>query len=331
MGRKKGFTLIELLVVIAIIALLLSILTPALNSVKARARRILCASALRQWGIALAAYNTTNDKLMFIIRRWPGWEQALPHNIAALPPRLYGTSASQLWMKYGEFSAYLINPYLEVIDKNFENNGIVSEIMTCPNASGDFIVKWNHMNWEWQCQPGGEYFLEPGYAYWGLDRPPGQPGSLSRITAAVPGDKYEIKDKDGGNAEGSANIYRDLTVDELSPKRLLMSEVIAMDVDGTVHSYLYNHGRKGGGWAWPDLDWAPPIVQPTGNHYKYDGQQDATGRSQLFGDGRVSWRKISLKVEDNVPGVEVGLGFKENEWNGPGSGWMTDEDVKVYY
>ena len=37
---KKGFTLIELLVVIAIIALLLSILTQALNAVKVRTRRI---------------------------------------------------------------------------------------------------------------------------------------------------------------------------------------------------------------------------------------------------------------------------------------------------
>lgn len=45
---NTGFTLIELLVVISIIALLLSILMPALNKVKESARKVLCASQMRQ-------------------------------------------------------------------------------------------------------------------------------------------------------------------------------------------------------------------------------------------------------------------------------------------
>jgi len=55
-SRKKGFTLIELLVVIAIIALLLSILTPALNSVKERGRRVVCMSNLKQLSLANIMY-----------------------------------------------------------------------------------------------------------------------------------------------------------------------------------------------------------------------------------------------------------------------------------
>ncbi len=58
---KKGFTLIELLVVIAIIALLLSIIMPALQKVKAQAQFIICGSNLKQWGISSAMYTTEND------------------------------------------------------------------------------------------------------------------------------------------------------------------------------------------------------------------------------------------------------------------------------
>jgi len=61
MDNKKGFTLIELLVVIAIIALLLSVLLPALGRAKEAAKRISCSSNLKQLTIAWMTYANSND------------------------------------------------------------------------------------------------------------------------------------------------------------------------------------------------------------------------------------------------------------------------------
>jgi len=54
--RTSGFTLIELLVVIAIIALLMSILMPALQRVKKQAKSVACLSKLKQWGLFFSMY-----------------------------------------------------------------------------------------------------------------------------------------------------------------------------------------------------------------------------------------------------------------------------------
>jgi len=56
MKKRLGFTLIELLVVIAIIALLMSILMPALAKVRKQAKTVICRTNLRQWAAAFAMY-----------------------------------------------------------------------------------------------------------------------------------------------------------------------------------------------------------------------------------------------------------------------------------
>ena len=64
-AHARGFTLIELLVVIAIVALLVSILMPALSQARELARAVLCSTRLRGAGQALYLYRQDSNDMMY--------------------------------------------------------------------------------------------------------------------------------------------------------------------------------------------------------------------------------------------------------------------------
>ena len=68
--RRNGFTLIELLVVIAIIAILSSLLLPALGRAKEKSKAARCNSNLHQHALAFAMYVDDNEDYYPAYSQW---------------------------------------------------------------------------------------------------------------------------------------------------------------------------------------------------------------------------------------------------------------------
>ncbi len=62
-NANRAFTLVELLTTIAVISIIVALLLPAVQAARQAARRSQCASNLRQFGIAIEGYNTSNQVL----------------------------------------------------------------------------------------------------------------------------------------------------------------------------------------------------------------------------------------------------------------------------
>jgi prepilin-type N-terminal cleavage/methylation domain-containing protein len=111
-GRNPGFTLIELLVVFAIVAILASLLLPAINQGKARAKRIGCINNLRQVGIGFQDFAHDHNSL---------FPMTVP--VSAGGSQDFATASYQLT---GEF--YFSFRHFQAIS----NNLVTPTVLACP-------------------------------------------------------------------------------------------------------------------------------------------------------------------------------------------------------
>ena len=134
MRGTKAFTLVELLVVIAIIALLMSILMPALARVRIQAKVVICHSNLRQWGSIFSMYTADYDGSF-----QQGWDNA--------------AGTGNWWMDS-------TRPY-------YANHG---DIRCCPNASNlDKEVAFGFENTGVWADWNGSFFTKGEYGSYGIN------------------------------------------------------------------------------------------------------------------------------------------------------------------
>jgi len=94
---KRGFTLIELLVVIAIIAVLIALLLPAVQAAREAARRAQCVNNLKQLGLAMHNYHSSNNS-------FPMGATLQPYT---LPPTPGNTTFWSDWSAHAQLLAYI--------------------------------------------------------------------------------------------------------------------------------------------------------------------------------------------------------------------------------
>lgn len=125
MNRRRGFTLIELLVVIAIIAILISLLLPAVQKVRESAALTQCKNNLKQIGIALHSHYDGK-----------GW---FPAGYTYVANKTANYPAATLLLPYIEHQSVYSSINFTVPYDNAANYGVVGsrvEVFLCPTDDG---------------------------------------------------------------------------------------------------------------------------------------------------------------------------------------------------
>ena len=131
--QRRGFTLIELLVALAIIAILISLLGPALAQAKGRARQTSCLSDFRQWGTAFQMYADEHDNLL---------PRENGTNRVNFPAIIAAPESCDVW--YNTLPPQLTKPpashYMR--STNWPNGFYsASALFSCPSAQFDLALK----------------------------------------------------------------------------------------------------------------------------------------------------------------------------------------------
>jgi prepilin-type N-terminal cleavage/methylation domain-containing protein/prepilin-type processing-associated H-X9-DG protein len=262
---RSAFTLIELLVVIAIIAILIGLLLPAVQKVRAAAARAQCSNNLKQLGLACHMYQDTYKKLPM------GWVTA-------------STAAGTVAPSPGWSWATIIMPYIE--QGNLYN--AIAPVLSPPGGVPTLAVNAAPAQPVpvYQCpsdlgSPTNQYFQGGGYATNNY--------VCNRLVLGPDGNSHPANLSIQGITDGSSNTI-------LLGERDLTWNVAAVYFRSSSSSCSFE-GRPGPGMT--------PQPAPGGHWTTGDNQrlafssQHTSGCNFVFADGSVHFISNSIDADPN--------------------------------
>lgn len=152
MKKRRGFTLVELLVVIGIIAMLISILLPALNRAREAASQIKCLSNLRTVGMAMLMYNNENKGQfpapgiglssqipVYCPDDWVFWEAGRDPNQSALGAYLGSVRFDQNIFRCPSDNSYQAHISNTAYTYSYSVNWMICEPRSYANPAGHYL------------------------------------------------------------------------------------------------------------------------------------------------------------------------------------------------